>query len=356
MTTAHSLSLYAQDEEYVSPRFRNQLPPPATTPATAPTTTAPTPNKETPDQNNKPAATATDSSDEKDLNNKEKTTTPKNDKEKNTPNTKEDKKKTTTENPFDKVKVEEKAPPTFTYNTERRYTVIHELDGEQFMPAQYQLGTNDVAPLFPGDVNIKISPHNLRFEGVKDLSDFQILSKFVDRVGYVYELMDKKGQPARFKVVLDQDKYVNLLYLFSKTLGEHTFFLAQKNEQDRAIELNHFTPKNELFVRAYQSLLNVKVNPYTMQKDYSKGEKPIVLKPSDNITFDFQETSVATPQGTFSIKKANTYAYLMDGHPSITSVIEIQTQGKPSKILIYLNYKQQIELIEVGTTRYFLMP
>jgi hypothetical protein len=345
LLSACSLSVCAQNDEFVSPRFRNQLPPPVTTPPPTPPPVKETPAPQAPDL---PADKKEDSKAE--TGKAEKT---KGDK---ASNNKEDKKKTTTESPYDKVKVEAKAPPTYTYNTERRYTIIHELNGEQFMPAQYQLGTNDVAPLYPGDVNITITPQSIRFEGVKDLSELQILSKFVDRIGYVYELMDKKGQPARFKVVLDQDKYVSLLYFYSKTLGEHTFFLAQKEAQDRAAELNHFTPKSELFVRAYQSLLDVKVQPYTMQKDYTTNEKPMVLKPSDNISFDFKEATVGTPQGTFSIKKANTYAYNMEEMPSVTSVVEIQTQGKPGKVLIYLNYKQQIEFIEVGTARYFLMP
>lgn len=339
----HTATLLAQDDEFVSPRFRNNLPTPTATP---PPPAVPTPTINTP-TSDKPATEIGDKDN----------ATAKSDKgDKGDKGNKGEKGEKSAPNPYDKVKVVEKAVPVYTFNSERRYTVIHELDGEQFVPAQYQSGNNDVSPLYPGDVNIRIGAQTITFEGVKNLDEFQILSKFTDRIGYIYELMDKKGQPARFKVVLDQDKYVNLLYFFSKVLGEHTFFLAQKTEQDRAAELTYFTPKNELFVRGYQNLLDVTVHPYTMQRDITTGEKPIVLKATDNIAFGFQENSVATPQGTFSIKKANTFAYMMDGFPSVSSVVEIQTQGKPGKVLIFLNYKQQIEFIEVEKSRYYLMP
>lgn len=341
----YTATLWAQDEEFVSPRFRNNLPPPATTTPPPPATTTPAPVATPPANTEKGDKTENVGKDNK--GDKTKTEQPK-DAAKS--------EKSAAGRQYDKVKVVEKAPPVYTYNSERRYTVIHELDGEQFVPAQYQLGTNDIAPLYPGDVNITIGAHTIRFEGVKDLDELQILSKFSDRVGFIYELMDKKGQPARLKVVLDQDKYVNLLYFFSKALGEHTFLLAQKSEQDRALELNYFTPKNELFVRGYQNLLEVTIHPYSMQRDITSGEKPTVLKTSDNIAFGFQETSVTTPQGNFAVKKANTYAYALDGFPSVSSVVEVQTTSKSGSILLFLNYKQQIEFIEIGKSRYFLMP
>ena len=289
----------------------------------------------------------------------EKDSAPTNGKNDKPPTTSKDKDKTKSKNTVKNAVAQEDTiiePPRYTYAAERRYNVIHELNGEEFIPGQYQPNQNDVLALAPGDVIVRIMPQKIMIQGIPNLSSFQILSKAVDRVGFVYEMMDNKGQPARFKVVLDQDKYVNLLYLYSKTLGEHTFYLLEKTKEERAAELNYFTPKNDLFIRAYQNLLEKTIHPYSMVEDYTLDTRPVNFKVSDNIGLTFGEFSIGTPRGTFDIKKANTYAYNMDDFPSVRSCIEIQTKGKPGKVLIFLNFKQQIEFIQVENTRYFLAP
>jgi len=245
---------------------------------------------------------------------------------------------------------------SFTYVSDRRYNVIHELDGEVFVPSMYQIGQGDINGLNPGQIVLNILPAKIMINGVESLGEFQILSKHPDRVGYIYELMDIKGQSARLKVVLNQEKFVDLLYFYSKSAGEHTFYLAQKKEAELASEKTYFTGKNQYFVRAYSNLIDKTFFPYSMIDDATVSDQPTKIKQSDNLSFVFGENTVTTPKGTFDIKDANTYAYNLQGFPSVKSMIEINLKGKSGKVLVFLNFKQQIELIEVANSRYFLMP
>lgn len=264
--------------------------------------------------------------------------------EKNTQNSKAEKK-------------EDMPEIAYTFTTDRRYENIHEINGEEFFPAKHQIGQGSPTTVLPGDIYVRILEQFVEVKGVKDIpARIQLVSKSVSKVGFVYELMDSKGQPARLKIVVDQDKFVNLIYFYSKSLGEHTFFLAEKAPEERAADLGFFTPQKELFVRAYQNLLDKTVKPYALIEDYTLSDRQKMLKPTSNVSITFKETTVSTPQGTFDIKKADTFAYQLEGFPNIASMIEISTKGKPGKVYVFINYMQNIELIQVENTRYFLMP
>lgn len=241
----------------------------------------------------------------------------------------------------------------YSFVSEKRYSLIQELDGEVFVPAEYQKAREDVTKVRVGQMKVTIYPQKIAIKGVKELGDgtFHVLSKSPNRVGYVYELMDQSGQAARFKVVTDQHKYVNLLYFYSKKLGEHTFFLAEKDEKEVAEEQSFYTIKHQFFVRSYRNLIEKTVQPYEMAV---KGGNKQKIKKGQNMSFAFEKESVTLPQGTFKLKGAKTFAYKLPGHPSVRSMIELKLKGKVKKAAIYLNFKQQIELIEVGNTRYFL--
>ncbi|OWY19031.1 hypothetical protein C7N43_23415 [Sphingobacteriales bacterium UPWRP_1] len=259
-------------------------------------------------------------------------------------------------NSFMQPKNSAEASATYTFVSDRRYNVIHELDGEEFIPAQYQAGQGDIKNLKPGQMMIDILPSTIQINGAEGLGNFQILSKYPDRVGYIYELMDEKGQTARLKVVVDQDNYVDLIYLFSKANGEHTFYLAQKKDSELAAEKNYFTGKNQYFIRSYGNLVEKTIFPYSVVENATAGDQPVRIKQADNISIVFNEKTVSTPKGTFDIKEANTFAYNLEGFPAVKSMIEIALKGKPGKMYVFLNFKQQIEFIEVANTRYFLMP
>lgn len=248
------------------------------------------------------------------------------------------------------------ASASYTFVSDRRYNVIHELDGEEFVPAQYQAGQGDMKNLKPGQMMIDIFPSNIRINGAEGLGDYQILSKYPDRVGFIYELMDQKGQSARLKVVVNQDNYVDLIYLYSKASGEHTFYLAQKKDSELAADKNYFTGKNQYFVRSYSNLIEKTIYPYSVVADATSSDQATRIKQSENTAITFNEKSVNTPQGTFDIKEANTFAYNLQGFPAVKSMIEINLKGKPNKMYVFLNFKQQIEFIEIANARYFLMP
>ncbi len=243
---------------------------------------------------------------------------------------------------------------TYTYITDKRYDIIHELAGEKFFPAGYQEGQGQAREIAPGQMAIQLQDQQILIKGVKGLEGFQVVSKSSNRIGYIYELMDAKGKPAKLKVVVDQDKYVNLVYFYSKSLGEHTFYMAEKSKEDIAAEQSYFTSKEQYFIRSYQNLLEKEVVPYQAAKAGEGSPKPI--EKSAGIKITFNEENVVTPLGTFPVKKAQTFQYKLKGHPAVRSMIEISLKGKMKKMMVYINFKQQIEVIEFGDTRYFLRP
>lgn len=244
----------------------------------------------------------------------------------------------------------------FTMASVKRYNVIHELNGQEFIPAGYQVEQGDISKIKAGEIKIKLLENKVIIAGVENLGAFTIASKFPDRVGYIYELMDMNNKPARFKVVVDQDKYVQLLYFYSKTLGEHTFFLAEQEEAELEADKTYFTLKSTNFVRVYSNLIDKKIIPYSTQKSNMIGNEPEKISRGQNIFFEFHEKDVVTPVGTFEIKKASTFAFSSNTFPAVKSMIEIETKGKGGKITVYLNFKQQVEFIETDNTLYFLMP
>lgn len=245
----------------------------------------------------------------------------------------------------------------YTYNNERRYNIIHEIDGSLFVPSHYQIKQDEPKLVSAGSILIRIEREDIFFQGLDAPNgQMRIVNKYPDKVGFIYELMDMDGNPARLKIVLDQDKYVSLLYFFSRTLGEHTFYLAQKTEDEVATEQNHFTPKNRFFVRDYRNLLDKKVYPYMIIKDIEATDIPERVSPTENLFIEFKEYTINTPQGSYTLKGAKTYARSVPNNRAIASVIELDIKGKPNRIFVYLNFKQEVEFIDVDKTRYILMP
>lgn len=252
----------------------------------------------------------------------------------------------------------EEAKPEMRYSfvSENRYKTIHELDDQHFIPAKYQLGQKEIKPIEAGEMVVSIFTGMVIIQGIEDLGTFHITQKKKDKVGYIYELMSKDGKTARFKVVVDQDNYINLLYFYSRALGEHTFFLAEKEDQALAAEKKFFTPKSKIFVRSYGNLVDRDVKPYSIVKDITVFNSQERITMENPMTIEFKEYTCNTPQGSFSIKEAKTFEYRTGEFPSVRSRIELFVKEKPKRIYIYLSFKQEIECIEIGETRYFLMP
>lgn len=247
----------------------------------------------------------------------------------------------------------------YTYKSEKRYNIIHELDGEVFIPAAYQFRQEEIKQIKAGAMKIQLYGSKVLIEGVEELGNgsFHILSKSPNRVGYVYELMDADGQPARLKVVTNKEKFVDLLYFFSKRLDEHTFFLAEKNDIELATERSHFTAKKQYFVRNYGNLISKTVIPFQYVTPAMDTPKDIAV--TEGIQFLFNKTSVETPLGSFEVKKQTTVPQRLKGYPAVRSMIEIwfkSKKGQAKKMLVYVNFKQQIEVIQLADKRYLLMP
>lgn len=246
----------------------------------------------------------------------------------------------------------------YSYMSDKRYNVIHELNGQVFIPAKYQESQDRPVGVSPGAMRIKLTNSRVTIEGIDNLSGtFQVLTKQEGKVGYVYDLLDGNGKEARLKVVVDQDSYVNLLYFNSKTLGEHTFFLAEKSAEELSADKNYFTAKDKYFIRSYSNLVKKEIFPYKVIENMEIDHEKERLYPDDNVYFKFSEDKIETTWGTFPVKKAETFAFRLAGHPGVKSMIAVSLKKKkPNKMNIYLNFKQQVEVIEIGKKRYYLHP
>ena len=104
------------------------------------------------------------------------------------------------------------------------------------------------------------------------------------------------------------------------------------------------------------NLVDKELRPYAMIKDVTLSDRLTPIKQTDHIVIRCTDTAISMPEGTFDIKEANSYVYNLEGYPSVRSMMEVKLKTKPGKIVIFLNFKQQIEFIQINDTRYFLKP
>ncbi len=245
----------------------------------------------------------------------------------------------------------------FSYITDKKYRVIHEFNDQVFVPAAYQLEIEEPDPIKAGKVVIRFSKNQVIFEGSKELPEpFYISNKYKSKVGFVFELMDKRNRPAKLKAVLDQDNYVFLFYFYSKKWGEHSYYLAEKSAYDLAEDKSYFTTRSKYFIRTYSNLVGKKITPYTYVADLSNGGEQEKIRKDDNFYFDFKENELVTHHGSFEIKNAKTFEYKVKENPAIKARIDLDLKGKIKKAYVYVNFKKEVEFIDIGNERYFLMP
>lgn len=246
----------------------------------------------------------------------------------------------------------------YSYISDKKYRTVHEFKDQVFVPAAYQLKLEEPNKINAGKVVIRFSNNQVIFEGSKELPEpFFISNKYQDRkVGFVFELMDKRNRPAKLKAVLDKDNYVFLFYFYSKKWGEHSYYLAEKSAYELAEDKSYFTSRSKYFIRSYSNLVNKKITPYTYVADLEGGGDQEKIRKDDNFFFEFQEKQLVTHKGTFEIKNAKTFEYQLKENPAIKARIELDLKGKIKKAFIYINFKKEVEFIDIGNERYFLLP
>ena len=245
----------------------------------------------------------------------------------------------------------------YTYATDRKYEVVHELNNQFFLPSEVIEGNDSPYEVAPGDVLIRLTSMNIQIKGIEGLDILRINNKYKDKVGFVYEVYNTHRDIAKLKIVVDQDNFVNLLYFYSKEMGEYTFLLKERSREELSRMRTHFTSKSELMVRGYDQMIDHTFVPYSIVKQYKRNNFPEPIQIEDNIEFSFKEKEVRTPVGTFRVKKAKTFAFKLEGYPGIRAMTEISLKDtKYDKMFVFLNFKQNIEIIQIGDHRYFLMP
>ncbi len=246
----------------------------------------------------------------------------------------------------------------YSYITDKRYRVVHELDGEVFVPAGYQEALADPDPVSAGEILVKFFKNKVVINGLESITDdFFIVNRYPDRkVGFVYELMDSRNKTAKLKVVMDEQNYVMLLYFNSKKWGEHTFYLAEKTANDVAEDKKYYTSNGQYFVRSFSNLLDKKIVPYQVVKDHTASVNKELIEKDAKIFFEFKEKEVKTKWGNYTLKNAKTAEFKLKDDSTVKSRIAIDLKGKLKQMYIYLNYKKEIAFIEVGKQRFYLMP
>lgn len=244
----------------------------------------------------------------------------------------------------------------YTFVSEKKYNVIHELSEETIVPGFYQYKQGEPKQLAAGDIIIRFTERTIYINGLEGIEQFQVMSKYKAPVGYIFDLMDAAYRQAKLKVILDTKQHVDFIYLRTDLQGEHTFYLAQKDEQSLAADQSYFTPKDMYFVRSYVNLIDKDIYPYSYIEDASASDQASTIEKSQNMVFSFSNETINTPKGSFKIKEAPTFEYKLKGYPAVKSMIAIKLKGKPNEMYVFLNFKQQIEIIEIGNSRYFLLP
>ncbi len=244
------------------------------------------------------------------------------------------------------------AKDAYTYQTDRSFNSIHEVDHYKFCPNIYQ-NTLFSAYTAENEVSIEILGDSLRINGIDWLPNYHINARFQVVNNFVFDLMDSDSpeEITRMRIINDKHGHTRFLFLYSEAIGPHVFYLPERDKAEQARAKELYTAKNENFVRSYVNLLDKTFTPYQ-----SGRYKNIPQGQETQIHFDeyFVGLQTASGEHKFPIKEATTYELQSVDFPSVRSYIVVKTKNTKRPILVYLNFKQEIECIEVEGQRYFL--
>jgi len=244
----------------------------------------------------------------------------------------------------------------YTYQYDKAFLNIHEIDGYTFRPYMYQ-HNNEWMYVGSDSIKILIKGNQLKIQGIEGLADQTVMASYPAHYNFIYDvLVDEKTQVmARWRLITERHHYVRYLYLQIGELSNndfYIFYLPRKEGGHLAQEKIQYTDKNRYFVRSYINLINKEIKPF------AKGAYQVV-EVEDSLNIQFGEYDIVLNEKgqnphKYRIQRAKTFAYQSVEFPSTRSRIEVYLKEKKAPILIFLNYKQQIECIEIEGSRYFL--
>jgi len=257
---------------------------------------------------------------------------------------------------------EEAEQITYTYASDKQFNTVNDLTGYTFVPNEVEEGEYGIDFIDEGDVAIHFYDNRILFKGVEGYKSLNILSKNPFKLGYEIDWMDAKN-PAlngKLRIIIDEEKFAQLVYINSKTTPEYTFFLPLKSRQLLEAEEEYFTSKRAVEARNYQRLIGKTIRPYRIIEDVKKGGGEERISMKDSIYIQFKEQKIYFKKGalnkTYNIKKAKTFEYTHPQRPEVKFLMEIAVSEVGEKFKIYLNSRNQIERIFLRGFSFSLMP
>ncbi len=249
----------------------------------------------------------------------------------------------------------------YTYQKDRPFNDIRQLQGQTFVPQTYTAGTFGKTDVKAGQVKIHIGNSMVHIEGVPSLGSFNIIAATSTRLGYEFKLMDGRGySSSKMKVVLDQHNFVELVYLYSKKYGEFTFFLPSKTQKDLEEERAYFSAKKSTLIEGESDFEDLSLVPYKRIIDTnnpSAVSEKISMKKGVSFKIGTKYVTIKSENKTknYKLKRKKVSLASLKSRPDITEVLEIKTRGRKNNIKMFLNEKNEIEFFDFNNTRYMLM-
>lgn len=259
------------------------------------------------------------------------------------------------------------APPIstndYTYQKDRRFNAIEQLNGQLFIPQEYSEGIGLRQTLLPGDYKILINGNVVTFSGIEGLERFNIVDRYKTKIGYEFKMVDARGNDFSKLRIVTENSFVKLIYFVSNKYGEHTFFLPNKTSEQIKTEKAYFTQKNSLIITdVVKDLANKKIVPQMINEQTNNPfevDRSVSIK--ENLSLEFKDKALeikansATKKLTIKKTKLHNIVSKDKKHPNARKMVEIKFSESKSKMKIYLNVKNEIESIEYETNKYLLM-
>ena len=249
----------------------------------------------------------------------------------------------------------------YTYQKDRKFTDIRQLNNQTFLPQKYVEGMGSKKEVDPGSIKIHFSSRLLVIEGLNNMTvAFNIVAAHRNMYGYEFKLADSRGYDfSTLNVVLDNQKYIQMIYLGSQKYGDYSFYLARKTKSQLKKEKSYFTSKTEYQLASMSHLVGVDINPYRLLHDYNNPSlEPERIAVDDDINLKFGDGFMTFSENgkvkKLKIKTKRSSIYEAKGYKSVSKIMELRVNKSPKKVKLFLNDTNQIEFIQLKDARYFL--
>jgi len=245
----------------------------------------------------------------------------------------------------------------YTYQTDKQFRNVHQLIGQNILPATYQIGKASEVRIDPGEVQINITPNTVRVQGFEKLGSFKIANKTALADGFSLTLLQNRTQHL-MRLKTDSIGHLQQLSLVSPSYGNYQFTFPNKTATQLMQEEAYFTAKSTHTVRSYNDLVGKRLYPQHQllhaNTAYEIAEK-IPTSKQLHIRFDADDVYFNTKnrERKYNYRNTKIVTCSIRGNEAVSKRLDIDIDRK-EKIKVYLNKQYEIEFIEVRGVRYLL--